>query len=218
MNPPAILVMARAPRRGEVRRALEPLIGAERCARLHAALITQAVQWAEEVAPGAVHIAYDPPDARAELRELVGPGPSYLPQSGEGIAARVADAAARVFGGHSGPLVIVWPDLPRMRPEHAAAAIDDLAAGCDLSLGPVIDGGFYLVAMPRPVRQLFALPEQVWRSSDAVGAGLLAARESGLEVGIVRAERALHRPSDLRAALADPLLAPWVRRVLDNGA
>jgi glycosyltransferase A (GT-A) superfamily protein (DUF2064 family) len=217
MNPPAVLVMARAPRRGEVRRALEPMIGVERCARLHAALITQAVQWAREVAPDAVHVAYDPPDAGAEMRQLVGPGPAYLPQSGEGIAARVADAAARVFGGRSGPLVIIWPDLPRLRPEHASAALDDLAAGCGLSLGPVIGGGFYLVAMPGPTRQLFELPEQVWRSSGAVTAGLLAARESGLEVGIVRGERALHRPADLRAALADPLLAPGLRRILDEG-
>ena len=29
---------------------------------------------------------------------------------------------------------------------------------------------------------------------------LAAAREAGLEVGILRAERALHRPADLRAA------------------
>jgi glycosyltransferase A (GT-A) superfamily protein (DUF2064 family) len=217
MNPPAVLVMARAPRRGEVRRALEPMIGPEGCARLHAALITQAVQWAREVAPDSVHVAYDPPDAGAEMRRLVGPGPVYLPQSGAGIAARVADAAARVFGGRPGPLVIVWPDLPRLRPEHAAAALDDLAAGCDLSLGPVIGGGFYLVAMPRPIRQLFELPEQMWRSQDGVTAGLVAARESGLEVGIVRGERALHRPADLRAALADPLVAPGLRRILGEG-
>jgi hypothetical protein len=44
--------------------------------------------------------------------------------------------------------------------------------------------------------------------------GLAAARDAGLEVGLLRAERALHRPADVRAALADPLLPAEVARVL----
>lgn len=214
MSPPAVLVMARAPRPGDVRRALEPMIGATRCAALQAALITQTVAWAREVAPGAVYVAHDPPDAGGEMRALTGPGVIHLPQKGDGIAARVADATARVFAKHSGALLMVWPDLPRLRPDHASAALEDLAAGCDLSLGPVIDGGFYLVAMPGPLPQLYELPEQAWRSPDAITARLAAARESGMELGLVRTERALHRPADLRAALADPLLAPDLQRIL----
>jgi hypothetical protein len=44
--------------------------------------------------------------------------------------------------------------------------------------------------------------------------GLAAAQDAGLEVGILRAERALHRPADVRAALADPTLPEAVGRVL----
>jgi glycosyltransferase A (GT-A) superfamily protein (DUF2064 family) len=75
-------------------------------------------------------------------------------------------------------------------------------------LGPAIDGGFYLIGLARPLPRLFSLPEQAWRSPDAMTIGLAAARESGLEIGLLRAERALHRPADVRAALADPLLPP----------
>jgi glycosyltransferase A (GT-A) superfamily protein (DUF2064 family) len=206
--------MARAPRRGEVRRALEPLLGADRCAALQAALLQQAATWARAVAPGELHVAHDQLDAGPELRTLMGADALVFPQNGEGIAARVADAAARVFHRHQGPLLIVWPDLPRLRAEHARAALGDLQAGCDVSFGPVIDGGYYLIAINRPLPQLFALPEQAWRSPDAMTMGLAAARDAGLEVGILRAERALHRPTDIRAALADPLLAPELQRLL----
>jgi hypothetical protein len=48
--------------------------------------------------------------------------------------------------------------------------------------------------------------------------GLAAVTEAGLELGILRAERALHRPADVRAALADPLLEPEVARILGRGA
>jgi glycosyltransferase A (GT-A) superfamily protein (DUF2064 family) len=211
---PAVLIMARPPRRGEVRRALEPVLGSDRAAALQAALMLQAYAWGRAVAPGEVHVAYEPPDAAAELRRLLGADTALFPQNGEGIAGRLADAAARVFVHHDGPLLIAWPDLPRLRRHHARAALGDLEAGCDVVLGPAIDGGFYLIGLSRPLPQLFALPEQAWRSPDAMTIGLAAARDKGLEIGLLRAERALHRPADVRAALADPLLPPELAQIL----
>jgi glycosyltransferase A (GT-A) superfamily protein (DUF2064 family) len=211
---PAVLIMARAPRRGEVRRALEPLLGADRCAALQAKLIKEAVAWGTEVAPNAVHIAHDPPDSAAEIRLLLGPGTVVFPQNGDGIAGRIADAAARVYARHAGPLLIVWPDLPRLRPEHARGALADLRAGCDVVLGPALEGGFYLIAINRPLPKLFALPENAWRSPDAMALAIRAVRAAGLELGILRAERPLHRPADVRAALADPLSPEDVGRIL----
>jgi uncharacterized protein len=210
----SVVVMARAPRRGEVRRALEPVLGLDGCVALQSALIVQAVNWAAQAAPGAVHVAHDPPDAGPELRGLVGAEASTFPQNGDGIAGRLADAAARVFAHAAGPLLVVWPDLPQLRAEHAAGALEDLAAGCDLVLGPAYDGGFYLVGLARPLPQLFSLSEQAWRSADVMKVGLAAVSDAGLGLGLLRAERALHRPADVRAALADPLLAPEMARIL----
>jgi glycosyltransferase A (GT-A) superfamily protein (DUF2064 family) len=206
--------MVRAPRRGEVRRALESLLGAERCAALQATLIVQTIAWANAVAPDGVHIAHEPADARGEIRRLSGANAALFPQNGEGIAGRLADAVARVFAHHDGPLLIVWPDIPRLRQQHARSALGDLSAGCDVVLGPSIDGGFYLIGIDRPLPKLFALPENAWRSPDVMKIGLAAARDAGLEVGLLRAERALHRPADVRAALADPLLPADLARVL----
>jgi glycosyltransferase A (GT-A) superfamily protein (DUF2064 family) len=211
---PAVLIMARAPRRGQVRRALEPLLGADRCAALQAKLIRGAIAWGTEVAPKAVHVAHDPPDAAADLRLLVAPDTVLFPQNGDGIAGRLADAAARVFARHTGPLLIAWPDLPRLRLAHARAALDDLGTGCDVVLGPALDGGFYLIGINRPQPKLFAIPERAWRSPDAMALAVPAVRAAGLELGILRAERPLHRPSDVRAALADPLLPDDVERIL----
>lgn len=215
---PAVLVMARAASPGEVRRALEPLLGPEGCAALQSALLLAAVDWARAVAPGEVHVAYDPPDAAPEMRAVLPSGTGLFPQNGDGIGSRLADATARVFSRHDGPVLAVWPDLPRLRVDHARAALDDLRAGCDLTLGPVIDGGFYLVGVSRPQPKLFTVPEQAWGASDVMGTVLEAAREAGLEVGILRAERALHRPADLRAALADPTLPAEIARILSSPA
>lgn len=218
LNGPAVLIMARAPRRGQVRRALEPLLGADRCAALQVKLIQVAVAWGEQVAPNAVHVAHDPPDSAGEIRLLLGRDRTVFPQNGDGISGRIADAAARVFSRHTGPLIIVWPDLPRLRPETARAALDDLRAGCDVVLGPALEGGFYLIAINRPLPKLFALPEGVWRSPDAMALAVGAVRAAGLELGVLRAERPLQRPADVRAALADPLLPEEIGRILGRGS
>ncbi len=211
---PAVLIMARAPRRGEVRHALEPLIGLDGCLALQTALIAEAVRWARSAEPRAIYIAHDPADAGRDLQRLTGSDVNVLPQNGDGIAGRVADAVARVSAHSVGPIFIVWPDLPRFSRLHTEATQRDLADGADLVLGPVFDGGFYLIAMARPLPSLFALPEAVWRGPDSFNQILIAAGQAGLELGLLRGERALHRPADVRAALADPLLPEPVARAL----
>jgi uncharacterized protein len=213
---PAVLIMARAPRAGEVRRALEPLLGREGCRALQAKLIVGAAMWARRVGAGAPHVAHDPPDSGSELRRLVGGDAVVFPQNGEGISGRLADASTRVLSRSRGPLLIVWPDLPRFRVDHAVGALADLSSGCDVVLGPAIDGGLYLVGIARPLPELFALPERTWRG-DVMAVALTAIRDVGFEVGILRAERALHRPADVRAALADPLLPEDVAEILRRG-
>ena len=211
---PAVVIMARAPRRGEVRRALEPLLGPDRCVTLQATLIKAAAAWGAQVAPKAVHVAHDPPDAAGLVRPFLTPDTVLFPQNGDGISGRLADAAARVFARHTGPVLFVWPDLPRFRPDHALAALTDLGTGCDVVLGPALEGGFYLIGINRPLPKLFALPERAWRSPDAMALAASAVRAAGLELGVLRAERALHRPADVRAALADPLLPEEIARIL----
>ena len=211
---PAVLIMARAPRRGEVRHALEPLIGLDGCVALQTALLAEATRWARAQEPRAIYVAHDPADAGRDLQRLLGEDLNAFPQNGDGISGRVADAVGRVSAHSPGPIFIVWPDLARFSDRHGSAARIDIGSGVDLVLGPVYDGGYYLLALARPLPPLFALPEQDWRGPDSFNQIVAAAGRAGLEVGMLRGERALHRPADVRAALADPLLPEAVGRAL----
>jgi glycosyltransferase A (GT-A) superfamily protein (DUF2064 family) len=211
---PAVVIMARAPRRGTVHLALEPLIGSDGCVSLHTALLLRTTAWAREVARERVFVAYEPADARSELSALLGSSATFFPQNGDGIASRTAAASAQVFATGERPLLIVWPVLGRLGLSHASGALEDLADGCDVVLGPVFDGGLYLVGVRRPAPALFGLPERSWRSPELISIAVAAAQKSGLQIGLLRTERALLRPADVRSALADPLLAPELQRVL----
>jgi len=191
------------------------MLGRERWIRLQELLLARAVAWASEVGPGSVSVAYEPIDGGPEVRALLGAGVATFAQNGAGPSGRLANAAVRALGGGDGPLLIAWPDLPLWRAEQATAALGDLRDGCDLSVGPVFDGGFYLIALARPLPALFGLPEDIWRNSDAMPVVLAAAHAAGVEGGLLRAERGLHSVGDVRAALADPLLDSELRRLLD---
>jgi glycosyltransferase A (GT-A) superfamily protein (DUF2064 family) len=129
----------------------------------------------------------------------------------------LAEAVERVFAEVGGEaLLVIWPALPRWRPEHAEGVLDDLASGCGASVGPVFDGGLYMLALTRALPSLFALPEETWDSPDVMGRVLGAIHEAGVAVGLLRAERGLRRPADVRAALADPLLDDELHALLDG--
>ncbi|HEY1715085.1 MAG TPA: hypothetical protein VGG07_19435 [Solirubrobacteraceae bacterium] len=185
--PPALLVMESAAR---PRPELRELLGAERAARLERLLVARATEWADALSAGRTAVA--------------------------GAEESVADALARVFAESGGdrPLVVVWPVLPCWRAEHAFAVLDDLAAGCEASAAPVFDHGLYLLALARPIPAVLALPDETWDSPSAIGLVLAAINEAEAPVGLVRPERALRRPGDVRAALADPLLDDELRGLL----
>jgi glycosyltransferase A (GT-A) superfamily protein (DUF2064 family) len=112
----------------------------------------------------------------------------------------VAEALPQAFG--PGPLLLLSALCPRLGAEHVGAALADLGAGCDAVYGPTLDGDWYLAGLAAPRAELLA------------GSPFAVAREHGLEVGLLRHERALRGPGDVAAFLADPLTPDDVRGAL----
>ncbi len=165
---------------------LARLLGPARALAVARTLLTRATAWAETVAPGRVRVA----------------------------APAAVEQAARAALGAGGPLLVVWPELPRWPSEHAAGVLGDLDAGCEVSIGPVFSGGLYLLALTRDDPELLALVHRSRIGPDALGPALDAVQRAGVGVGLLRAERGLRTAADIRAALADPLLDRELRAVL----
>ncbi|MEA2123798.1 MAG: hypothetical protein QOI80_580, partial [Solirubrobacteraceae bacterium] len=126
-------------------------------------------------------------------------------------AREVADAVLRIERDElrtavevaAPPVLIAAANTPRLRSQHAAWALDDLAHGAEVSFGPGFDGGWYLVALPRPTPAVLDLLE-----------GRGSPFELGLEIGLLRAERLLSGRGDAAALAKDPLVASGVRELL----
>jgi hypothetical protein len=188
----AVLVMAagRSPEAGPSPDPdeLEELLGPRRRAELQADLQMRAIDWARQVAPENWHAAT--------------PG------------ASLSAEAARVFVQEARTLLVVWPSLPRLRRDHAEAALEDLHSGADVVLGPVIDDGLYLLGLSQPAPALLERLDEALTGGELGTFGISAASDLGLELGLLRIERSLRTVADVAAALADPLTPPETRRLL----
>jgi glycosyltransferase A (GT-A) superfamily protein (DUF2064 family) len=208
---PAALVMARAPRTGFTQ-ALEPLLGRDGCVALQALLIRRAAMWAERVAPGAAYVCVT--GDVDEVSALLPPGPHPFPAAGDTTGRRLEDAVAHVGRG---PLLVAGADCPRLDSAHAAAALSDLAAGCDVVFGATLEGDWYLAALRDPRAELLTAGPAAARRTSGIGAVLQRAGELGAEVGLLRHERLLLSPADAAAFLADPATPADVRAALASG-
>jgi glycosyltransferase A (GT-A) superfamily protein (DUF2064 family) len=197
-----VLVMARAPRAGECKRRLQGALGARGCACLQRVLLARAGRWAQAVAPGRVHLALAAADSAAEASGLVGPA-SVFEQHGTGPGARLAHASSHVLERAGGPLLVIGAAMPTLSRAHADAALQDLAVGCDVSIGPTTGGGCYLLALAAPQAALADVDMPTEEPVPLLARALTAAR--GLRLGLLRSERALSDEADARALLADPL-------------
>jgi hypothetical protein len=150
--------------------ALDELLGADGARALRDELAARARRWAAEVAPG------------------------------RGFEATTLGAAQAALHGHDGPVLLAAPDVPALDQRLARAALDDLAAGCDVVLGPAHDARPYILAVARPDPDLLGLVE---RSLDG---GILGAfAEGAITLGMLRHERRLASAGDARALAIDPL-------------
>ena len=202
MGAPAVVVLAKAPRPGLCKTRLEPLLGRDGTARLQAALLRRAAAWAADV--GTAYVAFTPGDAREEVAALA-PGARLLAQVDGDLGARIAAAIAAALDDHGGPVLLVGVDAPQLRALHAEMALGDLDAGCDVTFGAATDGGYYLVGVRERHDELFDLPTEAWGGPDVLRLSLEAAARGGLEFGMLRSERDLDEPDDVRAMLMDPL-------------
>ena len=206
---PAALVIARAPSAGPVKQELEPLLGSQRCAALQALLIRRVAAWAAAAAPRSAFLAVE--GSLDDVASLLPAGVTAFAQEGRDPAGVLEAAVARIGRG---PLLIAGTDCARLGAAHATAALDDLAAGCDVVIGATLGGGWYLAGLREPRPELLTVAPEAWRREGGFALVLKRAAELGAEVGMLRHERLLVTPADAEALLADPLLPDELRAAL----
>ncbi len=146
MNGAALLVIAKDPRPGLCKTRLCPPCRPEQAARLAAAALSDTLEVVEATPVGRRVLVLGGDGERWRR-----PGLEIIPQRGDGLAQRLANAFADI----DQPALLVGMDTPQLTVELLADGLAALACH-DAVLGPAIDGGYWSIGLRSADASVFA--------------------------------------------------------------
>jgi rSAM/selenodomain-associated transferase 1 len=130
------------------------------------------------------------------MRRRVGPTVDVIAQRGGDLGQRLAYVFEDVFRLGVESVVVVGSDLPDLPSRLLRRALAALRGSDDrVVLGPAGDGGYYLIGMNRPHRELFDRID--WSTSQVLAQTLSAAEGMDLPVVLIDAWRDVDGAADL---------------------
>ncbi len=182
--PSHLVIYARQPRLGAVKRRLARDVGAVAAIGFYRRTLRDVLWRLGHAARWRTWLAVTPDSAADDMALWpIPPGVTVIAQGAGGLGARMARS---LYEMPPGPVVIIGSDIPDITCGDLAAAFDALGRH-DLVFGPADDGGFWLVGARRRPRLLEGLFDKVRWSSKHALADTLANVPPGFRVAMLDA-------------------------------
>jgi len=209
-----LVIMAKAPRLGEVKTRLTPSLSPTAVTSFYCCLLDDTLALARSLKD--VEVAIMCPDSDVnELARLAGKEVSVVAQKGEGLAAGLTSVFAHFaparqredhrIDAHQRLVIAFNSDSPHLPRSVLEDAFETLAAH-DVVVGPTYDGGYYLVGAKASHPTLFA--RDGMGTSSALERLLLRARDLELSVGFADPFYDIDVADDLTRLAEELRLAP----------
>src|SRR3984885_11455870 len=138
-----LVIMAKAPRPGEVKTRLTPSLSPASVAAFYCCLLEDTLALARSLSN--VELAIMCPDSDVtELAQLAGNEASGVAQKGEGLSPGFTFVFLDFSAGHQHRIILFNSDSPHLPRSVLEDAFETLTAH-DVVVGPTHDGGYYLV-------------------------------------------------------------------------
>lgn len=215
--------MTKAPQPGEVKTRLIPALTPHEAAELNKCFLRDTATAISAVAmnqPACGVAVYTPLGAEPAYVDILPADFVLLPQRGADFGERLYFAAVDLFKCGFSSVCLIDSDSPIVPAENFAGAVKLLQIPGDrVVLGPCDDGGYYLIGLKRPQRELF---ERItWSTERVLEQTIERAAEIGVEAKLLPTSydvddcAALRRLCDeLLDEDASGLIAPNTRKFL----
>lgn len=190
----ALICFTRVPRPGMTKTRLLPVLQPEQCAGLHKAFLQDLAEVYRQV-DAHLFVAYAP-DPNWEQLKVLFPHAGFFPQKGTDLGEKMYRAIRQVLSLGYDSAVLTGTDLPLMTAEHLHSAFRILETQ-DLAMGSTSDGGYYLIGMKKPTREVFRV--EGYGGSTVFESTAAAARAAGLSLGVTLPCDDVDTPEDLWA-------------------
>ncbi len=197
-----LLVVAKAPARGQTKTRLGALIGLDAAADLYACLLGDVIDIARQAA-GLMDglecgLAYWPQGSEA-LMQAMAPDFQLVLQCGEALGDRLHHVIVTALANGYAQTAVLSSDTPFVDPAELVAGFRALDNGADIALGPCDDGGYYVLHTRAPVPELLV---PITMSTSTVFADTLAAaRKQNLRIATLAPSADIDTPDDLHRVL-----------------
>lgn len=193
----ALLVFARRPMAGKVKTRLVPPLSPEGAAELYCCMLDDTLAKIALLSGVAKFLFYEKCAGAREYFAECARDMTCLPQRGNDLGERMAEAFRVVFAAGHEAAVIIGSDSPDMPLSFIEEAFAEMGGGgADALFGPSDDGGYYLLAMRELRGELFR--NVPWSSGDVLRKSLDNAGNAGVKVSFLPVWHDVDTAEDLR--------------------
>ena len=188
----AVICFTRVPKPGITKTRLLPVLQPEQCARLHWSFLRDLAAVYRQL-DAHLYVAYTP-DADWEQLKNVFPPAGYLPQKGSDLGEKMYRAIRKVLDLGYSSVILTGADLPLLTKAHLESGFAALEDN-DIAIGPTSDGGYYLIGMKQPRKEVFRV--EGYGGVSVFENTVTAVRQAGLSLGYALPCDDVDTPEDL---------------------
>ena len=176
-----LLLFGKLPRSGRVKTRLVPPLSPPQALKLYRALLADQLAFVRAF-EGWAQVSWwaDAVPGPAERSALPLEGIDLRMQTQGELGTRMLHAFEETCGRDSGVAVIVGADCPTLPAAHVRHAFAALEGGAPAVIGPAADGGYVLVGLTEPRRELF--DDVNWGQADVAATTRRRAEEAGIDL------------------------------------
>jgi rSAM/selenodomain-associated transferase 1 len=209
----ALAVMTKAPRTGQVKTRLAPPLTPDEAAGLNACFLRDTANALSAAAMGGKKsgrnargvAVYTPVGSEDAYSDLLPPYFDLVPQREGSFGERLFFAAEDLFKCGFDSVCLIDSDSPTVPASSFAQAMELLSSPGDrVVLGPTDDGGYYLIGLKKPHRELFERID--WSTERVFEQTVARAQEIGVETKLLPSGYDVDNSTTLRQ-LCDELLS-----------
>jgi hypothetical protein len=195
-----LLIMSKAPDPGQVKTRLIPLLGAGAAAELYAGLVHNCLAMSTAAGLCPVELWCTPSTGHPFFRHCQADYPVSLHCQPAGDLGQRMSAALQAALQRSRHAILIGADCPALSAADLGRALELLARGSDIVLGPAVDGGYYLIGMN--THHGFVFEDMPWSSAAVLQLTEQRLQQQGLQWQRLGMRRDLDTADDYRAWMA----------------
>jgi len=198
----ALVLMAKAPREGEVKTRLIGTLSPAEVTELYLNFLRDTFALMEEVQAEreslALALCYTPEGEEEAFEEVEREGSLMLAQRGKDLGERLANCFTDLFELGFDSVAVIGADTPTLPADYLYEAFEklsDVTGENDVVIGPAEDDGYYLVGMRKLHQKIFE--DIPWSTGGVLGATQERVREARLNLISLPAWYDVDTPAEL---------------------